>query len=148
MTRLLLGAVAALTLSACFHIRYVQQEPAEPKPAYETWNNTFVFGLLEGNQPHDASRACPGGFAEVKNHQSFLAGFVQLITLSIYAPTDVAIHCVQKRAEPPGAEPGVPVALARWSGGARRPGRWPGPARACLPGEGSRVGLASRFPRP
>jgi hypothetical protein len=113
MTRLALCALAALSLTACFHIRYVQQEPAEPTPAYESWNSTYLFGLIEGGPVHDASRACPGGFAEARNVQSFVNGLVQMITLTIYAPTEVSIHCAPKRAAATEVAPGTPVALAR-----------------------------------
>jgi len=113
MTRLILGALAALSLSACFHIRYVQQEPAEPAPAYEAWNSTFLFGLIEGSQPHDTARACPGGLAEVRNVQTFVNGLVQTITFTIYAPTTVSIHCAPKRSATPDGDVGAPVALAR-----------------------------------
>jgi hypothetical protein len=111
MTRGLVCALALLSLSACFHIRYVNQETTSTTPAYEKWNNTYVFGLVEGSQPHNVSAACPAGYAEVRDVQSFVNGLLQTITIGIYDPTEVTVFCAPKSGAAEGGE--VPLALAR-----------------------------------
>ncbi len=97
MKRLLVVLVAGLTLTGCFHIRYVNDQPAAPDPAVTTWHHNVVFGLIEVSPPEDVTRACPQGYAMVKSEQSFVAGLVNTVTFGIYNPTDVLIYCPAKK---------------------------------------------------
>lgn len=96
MRRLLALAVLALGLTGCFHIRYTNDAPPTAAPAVEKWHHDVVFGLVEVSDPENVSQACPGGYALVKSDQSFVAGLVQAITVGIYNPTDVTIHCTAR----------------------------------------------------
>ena len=97
MRRLLVAAVMATSLTGCFHVRYTNDGPPTADPAEKGWHHNVVFGLVEVSQPENASKACPDGFALVKSEQSFVAGLVNVLTLSHYNPTDFEISSKAKK---------------------------------------------------
>ena len=97
MSRLLLVLALALPLTGCFHIRYTNDGPPTADPAQKGWHHDVVFGLVEVSEPENVSRACPDGFALARSDQSFVAGLVQALTVGIYNPTDVQIHCTARK---------------------------------------------------
>jgi hypothetical protein len=97
MKRLLVVLAAGFMLTGCFHIRYVNDQPATPDPAATTWHHNVVFGLVEVSPPEDVNKACPQGYAAVKSEQSFVAGLVNILTIGLYNPTDVLIYCSAKK---------------------------------------------------
>ena len=52
-----------------------------------------IYGIAELSGPYDLSKACPGGWAEVKTETSFLNGLADRITYGIYNPQTVTVKC-------------------------------------------------------
>jgi hypothetical protein len=88
-------AVALLALSTgCFTTRYETRLPSTgPRKEYTV--NYFFWGLV-GNHNIDLDAACPAGASRWYNEATFLDGFLATITLGIYVPRTVVIHCTQK----------------------------------------------------
>lgn len=97
MTRFLVLLLAATSLTGCFHIRYTNDAPAAAEASQKNWHNDAVFGLVEISEPENVTKACPKGFGLVKSEEGFLAGLVNVVTLSLYNPTDVLIYCTEKK---------------------------------------------------
>ncbi len=90
----LIGIVALLAGTGCFHIHYVTGEPQAPNASYEAWHHGGIFGLVEFVQPLDVSNICPQGTARVDSEESFLNGLVRAVTWSLYTPETVTVTCV------------------------------------------------------
>jgi hypothetical protein len=90
----------AVASSACFH--QVVQTGASPsstvidKPFVSTW----LFGLVPASEV-DVKGQCPTGIATVESEQSFLNGFVSVLTIGIYTPQHVRITCATRTASRP-----------------------------------------------
>lgn len=102
MKRLLM--MSALMLSVgCYTTVIRNGKPASlPTTQYdEKWHSGVVYGIAELSGPYDLSKACPSGWAEVETETSFLNGFVQALTFSLYNPQSVTIRCVATSASAP-----------------------------------------------
>jgi len=97
MIRFLVILAVATSLTGCFHIRYTNDVPVAAEAAQKNWHHGVVFGLVEVSDPENVNKACPNGFGLAKSEESFVAGLVNLITLSLYNPTDVLIYCTAKK---------------------------------------------------
>jgi outer membrane lipoprotein SlyB len=93
MMRFLAMLLAATALAGCFHVRYTNDTPVAAEPAEQNWHHNVVFGLVEVSEPVNVNKACPGGVGLVKSEESFVAGLVNVITLTLYNPSDVIIYC-------------------------------------------------------
>jgi hypothetical protein len=93
MMRFLAVLVAVASLTGCFHVRYTNDTPVAAEPAQQGWHHNVVFGLVEVSEPENVNKACPNGVGLVRSEQSFVAGLVNMITLTLYNPSDVIIYC-------------------------------------------------------
>jgi len=57
------------------------------------WQSHFLFGLIPGKDIN-LKEICPNGVAQVHEQLSFSNGFVSALTLGIYNPNRVQVHCV------------------------------------------------------
>jgi hypothetical protein len=99
---LLLGALA---LPGCYTTTVTSGKPAAPATvAYdEKWHSGVVYGIAELSGPYDLQKICPQGWSEIKTETSFLNGFVDAVTWSVYNPQSITVRC---------AQPSPPVAPA------------------------------------
>lgn len=114
---MVLLAASCIGATSCFTTVVKSGAPAAP-PAIqhdEKWHSGLIYGLAELSGPYDLSRICPGGWAEIKTETSFVNGFVQAVTFSLYNPQTVTIRCAAG-APPPNvsgiAPPGSPMGPA------------------------------------
>lgn len=84
--------LTTLLLSGCFHQVVHTGAPPGPRVVERGWVNTWIFGLVAADVI-DTTADCPGGVATIETKQSFMNGFVGLLTLGIYTPQAVTITC-------------------------------------------------------
>jgi hypothetical protein len=89
----IIGLALLFTVTGCFHIHYITNEPVAPSPADESWHHNFIYGLVEGSPPVPVSQICPDGYAKVESETSFVNGLVRVLTFSIYTPETVTVSC-------------------------------------------------------
>lgn len=53
---------------------------------------TWLWGIVPAT-PIDTRQSCPSGVATVETQQTFMNGFVGVLTLGIYSPQSVRITC-------------------------------------------------------
>ncbi len=53
---------------------------------------TWLWGIVPA-EPIDTRESCPSGVATVETQQTFMNGFVGVLTLGIYSPQSVRITC-------------------------------------------------------
>lgn len=89
-----------LCASACFH--QVVQTGSTPSTTTvdKQFVSTWLWGLVPA-QPIDVRQQCPTGIAVVTTEQSFVNGFVSVLTLGIYTPQHVEITCASRTASLP-----------------------------------------------
>jgi len=87
-------SLALLTLGAsgCFRLHYVTDRKPAPAPSSEALHNAFVYGVAEGS-PVEVNAICPSGISRADSTETFVNGFVRVITFSIYTPETVTITC-------------------------------------------------------
>lgn len=93
MIRPLLAVAALLVLPGCFRIQYVTREQPAPSATDESWHHGLAWGIAEISDPVDLPHICPDGYARVDSRTTFLNGFVQAFTASIYSPQTVTVTC-------------------------------------------------------
>lgn len=97
MTRTIRTAVAVVclaSLTACYTVRYETRAP--PLGATREYSVNFFFWGLVGTHDIDLDAVCPQGVSRWYNEATFLDGFLGIVTLGIYVPRTVVIHCAQK----------------------------------------------------
>jgi hypothetical protein len=110
--RLVLAALAAASLSACYTIRYERRsalpESGEPR---ERWQHGILGGTIPASRPVDLKAMCPNGVAAVKSEVSagnflgqLLTSFGALATLwaPLWEPTTVSVTCARVALARPG----------------------------------------------
>jgi hypothetical protein len=93
---LLLGSLAsALLLPGCYTTTISSGKPPGPAGIEydEKWHHGLVWGMAELSGPHNLEKICPDGWAEITTETSFLNGFVDAATSSIYNPQSVTVRC-------------------------------------------------------
>jgi hypothetical protein len=94
-------AVAACLLSGCYH-QIVQTGRTPGTTVIEKpWTSTWLWGLVPAAEISTVAQ-CPNGVATVETQQSFMNGFVALLTLGIYTPQEVKVTCASGSALRPG----------------------------------------------
>jgi hypothetical protein len=83
-----------LVCTGCLHVTYVSSGPRGATTHTGT-NHFFLWGLV-GRPEVDAAAACPGGVARLSVYESFLDGFLAVITGGIYTPHSWEAWCVEK----------------------------------------------------
>jgi hypothetical protein len=107
--RLFAVAIALLAATGCFRTVYHHLEPPTYEPATQPvrpdrennsgWQGFFLYGWAPGEKVIDAAARCggPGQVQEIRTEQSFLQGFVGVITtyyINIYSPYTGEVVCV------------------------------------------------------
>jgi len=89
----LMSAALLLVLTGCYEHTFTVGAGAPSAPvAYDHWENFWLDGLI-GHTKMDLEEMCPSGNATVEVNQTFLNGFVRVLTVGIYAPTTIKIRC-------------------------------------------------------
>ena len=94
-SRIRLAAVVALSLAGCQTIRYQTGRPAAPTHVQQ--NIHFFFWGLVGDPVVDLDAACPQGVATWRSDATAGDWLLDVLTLGIYNPRTVTIHCVEVR---------------------------------------------------
>lgn len=92
-SRIRLVAVVALGLAGCQTIRYQTGRPAAPTHVQQ--NIHFFFWGLVGEPVVDLDAACPQGVAAWRSDATAGDWLLDVVTLGIYNPRTVTIHCVE-----------------------------------------------------
>ncbi len=85
-------AIVTLFVTGCYHQVVRTGAPAGDVVIEEPWTATYLLGLVPATSINTATR-CPNGVAVIVTEQTFLNGFVGVITLGIYTPQSVTITC-------------------------------------------------------
>lgn len=93
----MLSLLAAACLGGCYTTTIRSGKPAAPaKIDFDGhWHHGILWGTAELSGPYDLSKVCPHGWAEITTEESFVNGFLNLITYSLYSPQSVTIRCAQ-----------------------------------------------------
>jgi hypothetical protein len=87
----LLLAIAALSASGCYTVRYYTD--AQPGGSHhEEGADFFLWGLV-GSKEVSLDAICPQGVSRWHNQATFLNGFLSFITLGIYVPRTIVVEC-------------------------------------------------------
>ena len=98
-------AVAVVTLSGCYTIRYERRSalPEEGAPR-EVWHHGFLGGTFLGSAPVNLQKICPTGVAVVENQTTFVNWLGQVFTsfgglgvlwAPAWEPTTVSVTCAR-----------------------------------------------------
>ena len=79
MKRILCFVLAAAVLSGCYTIRYTTNARPEGAVRDETWQHSFINGLIVASPPTNVSAICPNGVAVVENEITFVNGLLSSI---------------------------------------------------------------------
>ena len=82
--------IALATTTACAHTQYGSSRAVSETKS--SWNSFFLWGLA-GSARIDAAAMCPNGIAGVETYASFGQMLLFTVTLGIYAPRTVEVHC-------------------------------------------------------
>lgn len=97
MKRALFAVAALAALSTgCYRTTIVNNGATASSSSNEytdRWNHNAVVGLANLSGAHDASKACPNGWATVETQQTFVQGLVGGITQNLYTPQNLTIRC-------------------------------------------------------
>lgn len=91
---LLLGMFTLL--AGCYKHTYTVGDGAPPgsKVVYQHWHHHWIAGLI-GEERMIIDELCPSGNAVIHEERSFLNGLVDVLTFSIYSPTEVTVICAE-----------------------------------------------------
>ncbi len=106
MSRWLVAMVSLLACAGCGEAVLRSGLPAGNVPSgYDAhWHDSFVFGMVEGENPEPLTTICPRGWSEIRTETPLLAALLSWGTLGIYTPTSVTVVC----AAPSGVYIGAP----------------------------------------
>jgi hypothetical protein len=89
---LLLAMALSFAAAGCYHVRYVTDEV--PGPPIRSNLPHFIAGLVRHHH-FDLAQTCgDAGVARAYLRTTGLNGFLGFITLGIYTPTTLIVHCV------------------------------------------------------
>ncbi len=88
---LALGALVLVLASGCYRTTYVTGMGMGGPVAQERVN-FFLFGII-GEADVDVQELCPDGVGWMQNRMSFVDLLLGLVTLNLYAPRTVELHC-------------------------------------------------------
>ncbi|MFW2404951.1 MAG: Bor family protein [Gammaproteobacteria bacterium] len=90
---LVLTAVALLAGCSTVTIKPRTDVAVSDVPSYEQTRDFFLWGLV-GEERVNVSEVCEGKpAAQMQSQQTFVNGFLGLITLGIYSPHSVKVWC-------------------------------------------------------
>lgn len=88
------GLGALLLVSGCATQRvYSQSELGGTLPSYEKSQPFFVYGIGQTQETNAREICGKSGIDRVETTQTFLDGFLGVITLGIYTPRTVQVYC-------------------------------------------------------
>jgi hypothetical protein len=64
-----------------------------PKHFDLRWHPAFLFGTIDGAEPYDLARVCPGGWSEIILEPDPFTVLAGVLTLFIYSPTRMSVVC-------------------------------------------------------
>lgn len=97
--RLCCGLAACFATSSCYKATVVNDQVVTTSdPTYEEWTDFFIFGLV-GTEDFDVRSHCNGPAGKVRTGGNAGTWVVSVLTIGIYTPRKVYIHCA-------GAAPG------------------------------------------
>lgn len=90
--RTLLVAVAAFSLSGCYHATIETGLATSADSVHVPWAHSFVYGLVPPATVSAAAK-CKNGVAKVETQHSFLNGLVYILTWGLYSPVTITVTC-------------------------------------------------------
>jgi hypothetical protein len=87
-----IAALAAVTLSACYHITVSSGAPSGAQVIDKPWQLSFVYGLIPPPEI-SAKETCPQGVAKVETERSFLNSIVAGVTWQLVTPLHARVTC-------------------------------------------------------
>ena len=90
--RTLLVALAAFSLSSCYHATIETGLATSSDSITVPWAHSFVYGLVPPATVSAAAK-CKNGVAKVETQHSFLNGLVYVLTWGIYSPVTITVTC-------------------------------------------------------
>lgn len=90
--RTLLVALAAFSLSGCYHATIETGLATSADSVTVPWAHSFIYGLVPPATVSAAAK-CKNGVAKVETQMSFLNGLVGAITWGIYTPMTITVTC-------------------------------------------------------
>lgn len=95
MRRLLMTAVAVLTMSGCYHATVNTGVAPGTRQVEQLWAKSFIFGLVPPDVVNAMAECGSAGVARVETQISFLNGLVSMLTFSIFTPMQITVTCGQ-----------------------------------------------------
>ena len=92
LRRTALLAAAVVLSTACFHQTMHSGLTPSTTVVEKQFVATWLWGIVPAT-PIDTRQSCPSGVATVETQQTFMNGFVGVLTLGIYSPQSVRITC-------------------------------------------------------
>jgi hypothetical protein len=91
--RRFLAAAALFATTGCYKVTVIDDRvPPTEDPTHEEWTDFFIFGLV-GTEEFDVRAYCSGPASEVRTGGNVGTVVVSALTLGIYTPRKVYIHC-------------------------------------------------------
>ena len=90
--RLTVLAAFVLATTACFHQTIHSGLTPSETVVEKQFVATWLWGIVAA-EPIDVRQSCPRGVATVETEQTFMNGFVGLLTLGIYSPQRLRVTC-------------------------------------------------------
>jgi hypothetical protein len=91
MSRRIIAAILALTLSGCYHVTVTTGAPAAPQVIDRPWQLSWVYGLVPP-PAINVSQDCPQGVARVETERSLLNSLVTIAQSIILIPVLTPMH--------------------------------------------------------
>ena len=85
-------AVLFLATTACFHQTIQSGLTPTTTVVEKQYVATWWWGIVAAT-PIDVRQTCTSGVATVETQQTFMNGFVGLLTLGIYSPQSLRVTC-------------------------------------------------------
>lgn len=90
---LLVLGLSAASLSACSTYQMKYKNPtAQHGVKHTVKQNFFLWGHVGGSSI-DLKQLCPTGVAEIASESSFVDGLLFGLTIGLYSPLSVEVHC-------------------------------------------------------
>jgi hypothetical protein len=92
--------LCAGVLSGCFHQTIQTGRTPGSTTLEKEYVATWLWGIVPA-KPIDVRQQCPGGVATIETQQTFMNGFVAVLTLGIYSPQYLKVTCAASTASVP-----------------------------------------------
>jgi hypothetical protein len=85
-------AVGVMLIAGCYHAVVNTGQPTSGETIKKEWAHSFLAGLVPPSAVETASQ-CANGIARVETKLSFLNQVANVLTLGIYTPMTIEVHC-------------------------------------------------------